>query len=120
MAKTLAEQIAELQRAAQVLPSVRAEIQKIGESVNRLKLLLGGKPASKGKAAAKPAVRAKQQRRARKFIGLKEKVLGALEKGPQSLEQLMKVDGRAVARTLDKWVALGLLKKNGKGLYSKA
>ncbi|MCX8037081.1 MAG: hypothetical protein N3D11_08570 [Candidatus Sumerlaeia bacterium] len=120
MAKTLAEQIVELQRAAEVLPIVQKEIQKIAESVGRLKQLLGGEPTSRRKAAPKVAAKTKRERRARKFVTLKDKVFGALEKGPQSVEQLTKVDGRAVARTLDKWVALGILEKNGKGLYSKA
>jgi hypothetical protein len=119
MAKTLAEQLGELQRAAEALPTIQAEIRKIEASVSKLNQLLSGQPAAKKGRSAKVAPKITRRHRANARTGLKEKVLAALTKGPMTAAQLRKVDGRAVRRTLDKWVSLGILKKEPKGLYSK-
>ena len=117
--KSLAEQLAELERAAEALPAIQAEIQKIEVCVGRLNQLLGGRPAAKRGRPTKVAPKTTRQRRVKARTGLKEKVLAALAKGPMAAAQLKKLDGRAAPRTLDKWVSLGILKKEPKGLYSK-
>jgi hypothetical protein len=117
--KSLAEQIAELEKAAEALPAIQAEIRKIAVCVGRLNQLLGGQPAAKRRRPAKVAPTITRRRRAKARTGLKEKVLAALAKSPMSPAQVKKVDGRAVPRTLDRWVSLGILKKEPKGLYSK-
>jgi hypothetical protein len=119
MAKSLAEQLAELQRAAEALPEIQVEIKKIEVCVSRLNQLLGGQPAAKQGQPAKVAPKITQRWRAKARIGLKEKVLAALAKGPLSAAQLKSVDGRAFPRALDKWVSLGILRKEPKGLYSR-
>jgi len=120
MAKSLAEQIAKLQKAAEALPAIQAEIKKIETSVSKLNHLLGGQPAKRRGRLPKSQPKIARRRRAKARMGLKEKVLAALAKDPMSAAQLKKVDGRAVARTLDKWASLGILKKESKGLYSKS
>jgi hypothetical protein len=119
MAKTLAEQLAELQRAAEALPAIQTEIKKIEASVVKLNQLLGGQLAAKKGRPTKVAPKITRRRRTKARTGLKEKVLAALAKGPVPAAKLKKVDGRAVPRTLDKWVSLGILKKGPRGLYSK-
>ena len=119
MAKSFAEQIADLQRAAEALPAIQTEIKKIEACVGKLNQLLGGQPAAKRGRPAEPAPKVTRRRRAKGRTGLKEKVLAALAKGSMSAAQLKKVDGRAVPRTLDKWGSLGILKKEPRGLYSK-
>ena len=117
--KSLAKQLAELEKAAEALPAIQAEIKKIEASVGRLNQLLGGQPAAKKRRPAKVAPKIARRRQAKARTGLKEKVLAALAKGPMSPAQVKKVDGRAVPRTLDKWVSLGILKKEPRGMYSR-
>jgi hypothetical protein len=117
--KSLAEQLAELEKAAEALPAIQAEIKKIEACVGRLNQLLGGQPVAKRGRPAKVAPKITRRRRAKARTGLKEKVLAALAKGPMSVAELKKEDRRAVPRTLDKWVSLGILKKEPKGRYSR-
>jgi type II secretory pathway component HofQ len=117
--KSLAKQLAQLEKAAEALPAIQTEIRRIEASVSKLNQFLGGRPAAKRGRPAKVAPKITRRRQAKARTGLKEKVLAALAKGPLAAAHLKKLDGRAVPRTLDKWVSLGILKKEPKGLYSR-
>lgn len=120
MVNSLAAQLAELQKAAEALPAIQAEIKKIEASVGKLNVLLGGQPAKRRGRPPKKALKETRPVKPKARTGVKEKVLQALAKGLMSAAQLKKVDGRAAPRTLDKWVSLGILKREAKGLYSRS
>jgi hypothetical protein len=117
--KSLAEQLAELQQTAKALPQIQAELKRIEASVGKLNVLLGGQRAVKRGRRPKSEPKKARRGKTKSRISLKDKLLQALAKGPMAAARLKKVDGRAVPRTLEKWVAQGILKKEPRGLYSR-
>ncbi len=124
MAKTFAEHVIELQKAAKALPAIRKEVQKIEAGLANLQALFGGaaaaQPATKrGRPAGKAGLKSAAQQPVRKSSGLIQKILAEVDKGAKTAAQLMALDGRANPKTLNKWVWLGILKRGPGGRCRK-
>ncbi|MCX8037749.1 MAG: hypothetical protein N3D11_12025 [Candidatus Sumerlaeia bacterium] len=123
MAKRFVKQLIELQKAAEALPAIREEVQKIEASLAKLQSVLGGpavaQPGKKRGRPRKALSKPTAEKPTPKSSGLIQKILAHLESGAKTAAQLMAVDGRANPKTLNKWVSLGILKRGPGGRYRK-